>query len=92
MSKNLIFLQMLENAGIIQFYLNIIDSSEWFSLKKCGEEYILYYQYTLDDGEIYRGYQILDKWIYLFFLKRRSLRSGLATPMARFYGWKAIEK
>ena len=83
---------MLENAGMIQFLKNIIDSSERYSLEKCGEEYYLFYEATLDCGSSYQGYQILDKWIYLFFLKGRSLRSGLATPMVRFYGWKAIEK
>ena len=86
------FQRMLENTGMIQFFKNIINSSEWYSLEKCGDEYVLYYESTLDDGENYQGYQTLDKWIYLFFLKGRSLRGGLATPMARFYGWKAVNK
>lgn len=112
MSKKRIFEKMLGNASTIQYFQNIINSSERYSfeLKENdvyelvdGEEvflshekhYYLYYEQIDNNGELYQGFQEFeDEWIWLFWflLKGRKLKSGLATPMARFYAYKAVDK
>lgn len=84
---------MLENAGRIQYLENLITSYDgsWdFQLDYYPEENEYYLLYANDDGR-WTLHQ-LEEWEFKFLLKGRKLRSGLSTPMARYYGWKAINK
>lgn len=85
---------MLENASKIHHYQNIVESSfeyELYMLDNC------YYLETWEDNENNR-YQPqhyifnIDKKIFMFLVKGRKLRSGLSSPMARYYGYKSINK
>ena len=107
-----IFEKILGNASSIQYFQNIIDSSERYSFEinehdvyelVDGEEvflshekhYYLCYEQIDNDGELYQGFQEFDEewlWLFNFLLKGRKLKSGLATPMARYYAYKAVDK
>lgn len=60
------------------------------------KHYYLNYEQKSDDGEEnYQGFQEFEgewKWLFWFLLKGRKLKSGLATPMARYYAYKAVDK
>lgn len=93
MEKNEIKNRILENASNIQYYLNIINNSY--------NEYELYKldgAYRLEVWEYGGNYQPknyilnINKKIFMFLVKDRKLKSGLSNPMARFYGYKAINK
>lgn len=85
--------QMLKNAGVIQYFMNIIanrqdDENVWL------ERYGVECEYELTVGEYYESSQKwqLEPWIFRFLIKQRNLHSGLATPMARRLAWKALER
>lgn len=87
------FEKMLNNASNIQYLLNLVKDSEWNLLfepcigrhgKVLGPHTL---QYVTSEGWCY--YPLTEKE-YRFLLKGRGLRSGLATPMSRYYGYKAI--
>lgn len=73
--------KMLENASTIQYYKNVLDS--------CNDSYI-----SCIDGMYYivcSNYNyILPKQTALFLLKGRKLKGGLATPMQRYYAYRAL--
>lgn len=91
---------MLDNAGDIQYYRNILNSSLCAGFKI--EDVLYMYDgfnfwligYETDSrGDIIdERYWLIERKIALFLLKGRKLRSGLATPMARYYGHLALEK
>ena len=87
--KREVMFNMLINAGSIQYMQNIIDNSDRveFEIDKNG----LLTVYWGDDGMI-QFFEKLDKQESRFFLKGRKLRSGLGTPMARYYAWKFLNK
>lgn len=85
---------MLENASKIQHYQNIIDSSFEYELYKMDG---LYYLETWEDNESryfppHHYIFNIDKKIFMFLVKDRKLKSGLSNPIARYYGYKAINK
>ena len=89
------YLNMLRNAGIIQWHANILfdeefvhDESDLHYFWTDGEKWWLAYH---DENGHWTDCEC-SFWVVKFFIKGRKLRGGLATPMARYYGWKAIRK
>lgn len=77
---------MLDNAGEIQHYANILFDDENNYIIKESDGWTLWYYYE--------GYGMMDmaipEKIAKFFIKGRTLRSGLASPMARRLAWRAL--
>lgn len=87
--------KMLKNAGVIQYYLNIIDGDEW-----AEKDIFPFFWYDNDNDTWWLAYHEESGdwtacgcpfWVVKFFVKGRKLRSSLASPMARYYGWRALE-
>lgn len=88
--------RMLNNASDIQYILNLAEGFDYeWNYALLNEPFISHNKvvapYTLQYvGQNGWEFYPLKKWEYKFLLKGRLLRAGLATPMARYYGYKAI--
>lgn len=87
---------MLENAGEIQHCMNLLAQDGVLDVyytydRRTDEEKMHYCIWYVDDfdGESYRYF--IEKKVWMFFMKGRCLRSDLASPMARYYAWQALE-
>lgn len=89
---------MLENAGRIQHIKNVLQGcEEWdgeYELVSDKRRYGTFGFFYRIPGENNGEWQLLElsDWEFKFLIKNRKFKSGLATPMARYYGWKAINK
>ena len=98
----------LENAGTLQYYFNMIQCVEeedgFWELyvqketiggrrnKKYAGTYRIYAQFCHEQFGLTQYDEEIPKWVYKFLIKGRKLRSGLGSPMARYYGWRALER
>lgn len=97
---------MLNNAGRIQYLMNVLeDSYDYLFLtweeavenhfvsprKHKINDYVLITWHDSESSSVMR-YDYLGKSEYKFLIKGRAMHSGLATPMARYYAWKALER
>lgn len=86
------FREMLNNAGEIQRALNILNSNKDCKIIIDDNKFIIYSDVDIFEGEKYfwRSDEF-PRWVGEFILKGRKLRSGLATPMARYYGYRVLD-
>lgn len=84
--------RMLQNAGDIQYYTNMLEDEDMlFEVYRLdGKTHYVFLCFTKENGFV--GEMEIPKKIGRFILKGRKLRSGLATPMARFYGYRALSR
>lgn len=105
--KNL-YTKILKNASEIAYYQNmLLENKVWheenFYLNEgyATEKGVL--EIVIDRGEkkyaivIYNDYGdirwiVVPEKVWKFLAKGRKLKSALATPMARYYGYKALER
>ena len=92
--------KILNNAGEIQYYLNILNSNEhndiiyvnahYESSRRNGKIFIPshYEMYVWNESCPY--YMDVPKKVALFLIKGRKLSSGISNPMARYYAWKSV--
>lgn len=86
---------MLENAGKIQHAMNCINSCDEFYFAEYknskGElkTYLFCDTYLEDFG---LNTELIDLKTAKFVLKNRRLRSGLHTPMGRYYAHRHLER
>ncbi|WP_279006642.1 hypothetical protein [Thomasclavelia cocleata] len=86
------FREMLNNASQIQRALNILNSNKDHAIRIEDNKFIIYSDKDLFDGEYYFWRtDEFPRWVGEFVLKGRKLRSGLATPMARYYGYRVLD-
>ena len=93
--------KILNNAGEIQYYLNILNSNEhnniiyvnahYESSRRNGKIFIPshYEMYVWNESCPY--YMDVPKKVARFIIKGRKLSSGISKTMARYYGWKSIK-
>lgn len=86
--------KMLKNAGTIQHYSNIIYGDDYIN---DPEDYPFFWRD--EEGSWWLAYHEENGrwadidcpfWVVKFFIKGRTLRGGLASPMARRLAWNAI--
>ena len=92
--------KILNNAGEIQYYLNILNSNEhndilyvdahYENSRRNGVTFIPshYEIYVWDDS--YPYYIDVPEKVATFIIKGRKLSSGISNQMARYYGWKSV--
>lgn len=83
--------QMLANASEIQHYMNILEASEYCEvIHTMDKGYQIYF--LLPESNIGASWIDVPEKVGKFLAKGRKLRSGLASPMARYYGYRALER
>ncbi len=94
------FKQILTNAGEIQHWLDIFNSSKYNEIlfveshcendRRNGQTFIPphYEMYVWNEGQAY--YMYMPEKVARFIVKGRNLKSGVSSPMARYYGWKSL--
>ena len=75
------FQKMLENASTIQYYKTILDNDSDIIITVNSHGYVI----------VCHDYDIsVPTNTALFLLKDRKLKGGLATPMQRYYAYRAL--
>lgn len=86
------FREMLNNASQIQHALNILKTNKDHKMIIDGNKFIIGSGEVIFEGESYFWRtDTFPRWVGEFILKGRKLRSGLATPMARYYGYQVLD-
>lgn len=91
MKNENIYKKILSNASEIAYFMNIFNELEEvvFAYDKRHKKHVMS-GFNIEDGSFFAI--TIPVKVAKFLIKGRDLRSGLATPMARHYAYKALER
>lgn len=89
----------LEFASSVQYFMNIYEEGgeinfcvPSFNTRHYDRQEEPSYTITYTDDEGYYITRVIPREVALFILTGKKLTGGLSTPMARYYGYRALER